>query len=219
MHRAADGQVAVQQVDVIQDPQPVVLPTTDERQVLRARVTDVARDVPAVLSRPPERDRRRMPVALQGEIAGECQRDDELKECAAEDVHELAERGEHQVTRLVDGEVDVVHEAEVARMRGQVPAIRSEQERDGQPGVVPPARDDRGSARRCGRPHAHSLVNETALMLAAVLREAARKIEMPSYHGRPSRSCHPRPAARPSDNAHTTATLPSRCAIHHLTPS
>ena len=123
MHRATDRQVPVQQVEFIQNPQPVMLAAAHERQVLRPRITDVARDVPAVLSRPPERYRGGVPVALHGEVAGERERDDQLEEGAAEDVHEFPEGREDEVTGLVYGEVDVVDEAEVPRMGGEEPAV------------------------------------------------------------------------------------------------
>src|SRR4029077_1325861 len=115
VHRATDCQVPVQQVDLIQYPQPVMLAASHERQVLRSRVTDVPRDVPAVLSRPPERYRGGVPVVLHGEVAGEREGDDKLEEGATEDVHEFPEWREDEMTGLVYGEVDVVDEAEVPR--------------------------------------------------------------------------------------------------------
>ena len=140
MHGATDGQVAVQQVELVQDPQPVVLPTTHQRQVLGARVADVPRDVPAVLARPPERDGRRVPVFPAREVTGEREWHQELEERAAEDVQELAERGKDEVTGLVDGEVDVVDEPAVARVRGQETPVGGQRQREHEALVVPSAR-------------------------------------------------------------------------------
>src|SRR5688572_10931064 len=66
-HRAADGLIPVQPVERGEHQRPVRFAATRQRQLLRAGILDIDRNVPAILSQPPERDRGTVAVALAPE--------------------------------------------------------------------------------------------------------------------------------------------------------
>jgi DNA end-binding protein Ku len=103
-----DCLVVVEQPEAAEQVRPVVLPTAHERQGLGARVADVDRDVPAVLGDPPQRDAGCMPVGAPPEVDDEGHRQHELKKRPAEKPQELSERSEHEVSGLVNREIDGV---------------------------------------------------------------------------------------------------------------
>ena len=84
-HPPADRLIPRQPPSLAQQQRPVVLAAAHQRQLLRPRVLDVDRDVPAVLAQPPERHGRAVPVTLAPERHREGQRNEELHQGAAEE--------------------------------------------------------------------------------------------------------------------------------------
>ena len=115
---------------------PVVPAGSDERQLLGPGVGDVARDVPAILSHPPERHARRVVVAPAPEVRDECQRKQDLQQRAAEGGEDVAAPGEDQVTGLVDREVERVGPVEAVGREPAPDAIGGEEAGESAP---PPA--------------------------------------------------------------------------------
>ena len=91
-----------------------VLAAAHERQLLRARVGDVARDVPQIVRHPPRHDGRGMVVLPAPEVAEEDGGDEELHQRSARVSDELAEDAEQRMAGLVNREVEGVEPPEVA---------------------------------------------------------------------------------------------------------
>lgn len=89
---------------------PVMLATTDEWQLLSARIRDIGGDVPAVLSYPPERHGRGVPISAPPEIDDERRGKHELKQGTPEEAHELPERRAQEMTGLVNRQIDCIEQ-------------------------------------------------------------------------------------------------------------
>lgn len=87
---------------------PVVLASADERQLLRSGIGDVARDVPEILSYPPQCYACRVPIFSEPEVDNEREREHELEQCAAQRREDFTAPCEDDVASLVNGEVDGV---------------------------------------------------------------------------------------------------------------
>jgi len=92
-----------------------VLAAADEWQLLRAGVGDVARDVEAVLSYPPQRYARRVQIFPAPEIDDEREWYDQLEESATQRDENFAPPAEDDVAGLMNRKIDCI---------GQVKAIR-----------------------------------------------------------------------------------------------
>ncbi len=102
--------VAVEHTPLAQEVVPVMLTAADQRQLHGPGVGDIAGDVPAVLSRPPERDAGGVAVAAAPEVDHEGQRHEQLQQGAAEGREDVSAPGEHEVACLVDRQVDGVEQ-------------------------------------------------------------------------------------------------------------
>ncbi len=94
----------------------------EQRELLRACVPDVARDVQQIHRDPRHGDRGGVALPGSGEIRDECRWYDDLEERSAENGHGLAEGGEHEVSGFVDGEIQIIE---------RVPVLRIPEPRDG----------------------------------------------------------------------------------------
>lgn len=85
-----------------------MLASADERQLLRSGIGDVARDVPEILSYPPQCYACRVPIFSEPEVDNEREREHELEQCAAQRREDFTAPCEDDVASLVNGEVDGV---------------------------------------------------------------------------------------------------------------
>jgi hypothetical protein len=89
VHREPDRTVHVQEVHLHEQILPIVPfdfragPASEEHELQGACVGDVRRHVRQVLAGPPRADRRRVPVSLPQERAGQDERQRELKETSS----------------------------------------------------------------------------------------------------------------------------------------
>src|SRR6266480_1781 len=125
-HRAADELVLVQEAERPEEVVPVVLAAADQRQLFGAGVLHVDRNVPEVLSDPPERDHRRVAVAPTPEVRHEDRRHEKLHQRSAEEADELPECAEQGMSELVDGEVEAVEPAVMPRVENQERTVHRE---------------------------------------------------------------------------------------------
>src|SRR6185312_13762209 len=107
---SGDTRVELEQAQSAEHVCPVVFTTANERQHLTARVGRVHGHIPETLSHPPERDARGVAIAAAPEVGDEHCGHDELAECATGHANELAEWAEHEMSRLMNGEVHAVEQ-------------------------------------------------------------------------------------------------------------
>ena len=75
----SDSLFVFQQAQPPQQIRPVVFTTAYEREQLGACITNIYGDVPKILTHPPQRDRRRVPVSVSHEVHDERGWHDNLK--------------------------------------------------------------------------------------------------------------------------------------------
>jgi len=100
-----------------------MLATADQRQLLGAGVSHIDRDVPAVLTQPPERHRGTMPVASTPQRHCESSWHDELEEGSTQDCQNLTIEHEYQVAGFVNREIEAVEPTVGARREQAEPAV------------------------------------------------------------------------------------------------
>jgi TonB family protein len=130
--------VILEPANAAEQVSPVVFPSANERECLRARVADVDRDVPAVLRDPPESDARRVTVGALPEVDDEGSRQAELEERSTEEPQKLAEGREDEMTGLVDRQIDRVEKASGLRPKEARHPVQGERaaEQEAQAAVV-----------------------------------------------------------------------------------
>src|SRR5437868_2521042 len=76
---------------------------------------------------PPQSHHGGVPIAATQKVRYKDGGDEDLRERAAEEADELAKDAEHRMPELVDGEVEAVEPAVVARMEDEEPAVHRQQ--------------------------------------------------------------------------------------------
>lgn len=102
-----------------------------ERQLLHNRVAHVDGHIQDVLRHPEQHGRSREILLAREEIESEDRRQEDLRERAAEHVHELSEEDEDPVAGLVDEQVQTIYEIPIGiRMRRIAKGMRDEEPRE-----------------------------------------------------------------------------------------
>ena len=132
-HYPADSQITMKQPELSEQQRPIVFSCTDEGQFLRSRVLHVRRNVPAILTQPPQRYGGTMPIPLAPERNHESQRQEELRQGAARQSKEFTTYRKYEVARFVNREIKAVEPAVLTGSPQNLPTVDSQQKCEDNP--------------------------------------------------------------------------------------
>ena len=107
-----------------------MLSASDERQLLRASIPYVRRDVPAVLPHPPEWYGRSVAITRSPQRNDKRCRHQQLEQCAAQEHQGLAIEAEYQMAGFMYREVETVDPAVFARVSEAGKAVNQQDRRE-----------------------------------------------------------------------------------------
>jgi hypothetical protein len=108
--------ILAEPIPIRQQYRPVVLSTTYKRELLCSGIPNVYGDVPAVLTHPPERNRRTVPITCTPQRNHECRGQYQLEQRPAQKHQGLATKPEDQMPSLMYCEIEAIDPAILARI-------------------------------------------------------------------------------------------------------
>jgi len=116
MYGVGQCDILVEPIPIRQQYRPVMLSTTNQRELLCSGISNVYGNVPAVLTHPPERNRRTVPITCTPQRNHECRGHYQLEQRPAEEHQGLATEPKDQMPSLMYCEIQAIDPPILARI-------------------------------------------------------------------------------------------------------
>jgi hypothetical protein len=123
--------ILAEPIPIRQQYRPIVLSTTNQRELLCSGISNVYGDIPAVLTHPPERNRRTVPITCTPQRNHKCRWYYQLEQRPAEDHQGLTTEPEDQMPSLMYCEIEAIDPPILVRMSETDETVDQEKKSEG----------------------------------------------------------------------------------------
>ena len=133
---SADFLVLQQQSPLPKQNSPVVIPRTDQRQILRSRIRHIRPDVRKILEKPKHAKCRSRNLSPPKEISSARQRNNQLHQSPAQNHHRVPKHAKQRVPALVNHQIGKIQKKKAASLPRRINQEQNEKANPSDPGIA-----------------------------------------------------------------------------------